>query len=171
MQTYNVGDVVAVLLNGRFRKGRVLLIAQSGLLVDVSGFHLGFNADDLQLWEDFLIECMSIEEQLPSELRLSSEQLELTANKMITKPFALSLSKCECGSTVRQAHSSPRTLSFYCALAIDKQLSDSVLELGDTVFSCGRKFVIDNEIPSWVIETIPLSVYSQDVQQNGYSTN
>jgi len=90
---------------------------------------------------------------------------------MITKPFALSLSKCECGSTVRQAHSSPRTLSFYCALAIDKQLSDSVLELGDTVFSCGRKFVIDNEIPSWVIETIPLSVYSQDVQQNGYSTN
>ncbi len=39
--------------------------------------------------------------------------LELTANKMITKPFALSLSKCECGST-----SSPRTLSFYCALAI-----------------------------------------------------
>ena len=39
--------------------------------------------------------------------------LELTANKMITKPFALSLSKCECGST-----GSPRTLSFYCALAI-----------------------------------------------------
>ena len=27
---------------------------------------------------------------------------------------------CECGSTVRQAHSSPRTLSFYCALAINK---------------------------------------------------
>ena len=44
--------------------------------------------------------------------------IELTANKMITKPFALSLSKCEYGSTVRQAHSSPRTLSFYCALAI-----------------------------------------------------
>ena len=30
-----------------------------------------------------------------------------TVDKTITKPFALSLSKCECGSTVRQAHSSP----------------------------------------------------------------
>jgi SpoVK/Ycf46/Vps4 family AAA+-type ATPase len=32
---------------------------------------------------------------------------------LIKNPFALSLSKCECGST-----SSPRTASFYCALAI-----------------------------------------------------
>ena len=47
---------------------------------------------------------------------------------MITKPFALSCelveqSKPECGSTVRlfdklTAHNSPRTASFYCALAI-----------------------------------------------------
>ena len=52
---------------------------------------------------------------------------------MITKPFALSPSipqeslveAChelvegrECDSTVRQAHSSPRTVLFYCALAL-----------------------------------------------------
>jgi len=39
--------------------------------------------------------------------------IKLTVNKMITTPFALSLSKCECGST-----SSPRTASFYCTLGI-----------------------------------------------------
>ena len=35
---------------------------------------------------------------------------------MITKPFALSLSKCEYGST-----NSPRTQSFYCALALTNE--------------------------------------------------
>jgi hypothetical protein len=51
-------------------------------------------------------------------LNLMTNRVIAKAVVLIKKTFALSLSKCERGSTVRQAHSSPRTVSFYCALAL-----------------------------------------------------
>ncbi len=73
---------------------------------------------------------------------------------MIKKPFALSLSKRECGST-----SSPRTLSFYCALALyyvfwnipwlKKQATERSRELieDEEFFVCADLFAPTNLIP------------------------
>ncbi len=64
---------------------------------------------------------------------------------VITKPFALSLSKCECGST-----SSPRTVSFYCALAIYNTftiipLPSVALDSGIHARMTGLKIVISSK--------------------------
>jgi len=52
------------------------------------------------------------------------------------KPFALSLSKSECGST-----SSPRTVSFYCVVAIAKIIRELILPKLGYAFLATQQYV------------------------------
>ena len=78
MEIYKVGSFVACSLNGKIYKGKVLDISKSETVVtvEVHKFHFGFLVSDLQLWDDYLIECMAIEESMSSELRCSIDQVE-----------------------------------------------------------------------------------------------
>ena len=88
--------------------------------------------------------------------------------KMTISPAMDAIRSCFHSACARSAASSSFDFFpdiFFNLLVEDSQVSSLSVEPVEPVE------IVSNEIPSWLIETIPLSVYSQDVQQNGYSTN